>query len=77
MNDSFERRVENVCKYASTEGFTLGCTNNNMYCTTLHSAHECQVSTRGSKNFSDSDHAALVTNTTSGSGLFSTRNWVV
>ena len=42
----------------------------------VHSAHECQVSTGGSRNLSDSEHAALVTNMTSGSGLFSTKNRV-
>ena len=69
------RRIENVSKYDSTEGLTFGHTDSNIYCTTVHSAHECQVSTGGSRNLSDSDHATLATNMTSGSGLFRTKNW--
>ena len=68
-------RIENVGKYDSTEGLTFGHTNSNIYCTTVHFAHECQVSTGGSTDLSDSDHATLATNMTSGSGLFRTKNW--
>ena len=64
MNDSFEEGVKDICKYGSTERIALGCTYNNMYCIIVLSAHKCQVSTRGSWKFSDSDHAALVINMT-------------
>ena len=67
--DSFEKIIK---KYNSenynTEGLTLGCTSYNVHCTTVHFA---QVSNRNSRKFSDSDHAALVTNMTSDSGFFS------
>ena len=58
ITNSFERRAENVCKYGRTEGLvgctnTVGCTNNDIYCTTVHSAHGYQVGTRGSRNLSD------------------------
>ena len=66
--NNFERRVKNVCKYGSTKRLTFGYTNSDDYCTTVHSFHECQVGTRGSRNLSDSDHAALATNMISGSG---------
>ena len=41
---------KNVGKYDRTEGLTFGYTNSNVYCTTVHSAHKCQVSTVGSRN---------------------------
>ena len=75
ITNDFERRAKNVGKCGSTEGLTFGYTNSDVHCTTVHSAHECQVSTRGSRNLSDSDHAALAINIISGSRLFRTKHW--